>query len=182
MEDEFRRWATVGSGLAELVLNRAEQLVKELVREGEIQREAAAGVVRDILERTKDDREEVARALRAEIQRQTAQLGVASAREVERLREEIDRLTERMARLEARSGVPSATENGGATRKGTARKTTQKKGTDRQAGGKKGTSTKSRRDGGTATKASRKKSSPRQKNAARAATGRKPGSGRTKAS
>ena len=65
MQDELRRWATVGSGVAELVLNRAEQFVKELVREGEIQREAASGLVRDLLERTLDDREEVARALRA---------------------------------------------------------------------------------------------------------------------
>ena len=152
MQDELRRWATVGSGVAELVLNRAEKLVRELVREGEVQREAASGLVRDLMERTKDDRDEVTRALRAEIQNQTAQLGIASAREVERLEEALDGLTDRVARLEAQfdvaSRTPVANQGEKAIRK----------------------------------KATRKASSPRTGTAVRTTSGRKPGSGRTQGS
>ncbi|MDQ3767752.1 MAG: hypothetical protein M3346_10455 [Actinomycetota bacterium] len=159
MQDELRRWATVGSGVAELVLNRAEQLVKELVREGEIQREAASGLVSDLMERTKDDRDEVARALRVEIQNQTAQLGIASAREVERLEQAVDRLAERIARLEAQVGASPTRAPKGTTRKKTTRKET------------------------TGKKTTRKKSSPRKKSeAARSASGRKPASGQSKRS
>ncbi|MDQ3752345.1 MAG: hypothetical protein M3333_05595 [Actinomycetota bacterium] len=144
MQDELRRWATVGSGVAELVLNRAEKLVKELVHEGAVQREAASELVRDLMERTKEDRDEVTRALRVEIQNQTAQLGIASARQVERLEEVVVRLTERVDRLEGGvSPAPSEetfkTKSGraagaGATRKkATRKKATRKKAVQRKA-------------------------------------------------
>ncbi len=178
MQDELRRWATVGSGVAELVLNRAEQLVKELVREGEVQREAASGLVRDLMERTKDDREEVARALRVEIRAQTAQLGIASARDVERLEGEVVRLTERIDRLEAQpeaSSTRAPTGNKG-------KKTTRKKPTRKKSTGKKPTGKKPTRKKITRKKTTRKKSSPRKKSAVRAASGRKPASGQAKGS
>ncbi len=158
MQDELRRWATVGSGVAELVLNRAEQLVKELVREGEIQREAAAGMVRDLMERTMDDREEVARALRAEIQNQTAQLGLASARDVERLEGAVARLTERVARLEAAESSSTRAPTDITRRKTTGKKTSSRK---------KGTA---------------KKATSRKKGTARSASGRKPAPGQSKGS
>lgn len=171
MQDELRRWATVGSGVAELVLNRAEQLVKELVREGEIQREAAAGVVRDIMERTKDDRDEVARALRVEIQNQTAQLGLASAREVERLEGAVDRLTERIARLEARLAETAAARGSSST---TRKKTTRKRTPGKATG-------KTTRKETSAKKSTRKRGSSKGR-APRAASGRKSGSGRARTS
>lgn len=180
MQDELRRWATVGSGVAELVLNRAEQLVKELVREGEIQREAAAGVVRDIMERTKDDRDEVARALRVEIQNQTAQLGLASAREVERLEGAVDRLTERIARLEARLAEAGAEGSSSARKKTTGEKKPGRKNTGKKTTGKttpKKTAAKkpTRGKGSSRKKGSSRRSPPR-------TSGRKPGSGRSRAS
>lgn len=181
MQDELRRWATVGSGVAELVLNRAEQLVKELVREGEIQREAAAGVVRDIMERTKDDRDEVARALRVEIQNQTAQLGLASAREVERLEGAVDRLTERIGRLEARLAEAGAEGSSSSARK----KTTGEKKPGRKNTGKK-TTGKTTPKKTAAKKPTRGKGSSRKKGSSRRSpprtSGRKPGSGRSRAS
>ncbi len=139
-------------------MNRAEQLVKELVREGEIQREAASGLVRDLMERTRGDREEVARALRVEIQNQTAQLGIASAREVERLERMVDRLTDRVARLEARSESHSKSTGPKATHKKAIRKKTTRK------------------------KATRKGSTPRKRSAGRTASGRKPASGGSRGS
>ena len=163
MQDELRRWATVGSGVAELVLNRAEEFVKELVREGEIQREAASGLVRDLMERTLDDREEVVRALRAEIQNQTAQLGIASAREVERLEGAVARLTDRLDRLEAQPA-------GSTTKASTG--TTRKKSTRKKSSGKKSTRKKS----------TRKKTSSGKKGTDRSASGQKPASGQSRGS
>ncbi|MBA3629321.1 MAG: hypothetical protein H0W55_06545 [Actinobacteria bacterium] len=173
MQDELRRWATVGSGVAELVLNRAEQFVKELVREGEIQREAASGLVRDLLERTLDDREEVARALRAEIQNQTAQLGIASAREVERLEGAVARLTDRLDRLEAQpAGSPTKASTG----------TTRKKTTRKKSSGKKTTRKKSSGKKSTGKKTTRKRSSSGKKGTDRSAPGQKPASGQSRGS
>jgi len=154
------------------VLNRAEKLVRELVREGEVQREAASGLVRDLMERTKDDRDEVTRALRAEIQNQTAQLGIASAREVERLEEALDGLTDRVARLEAQFDVASRTPAANQGEKAIRKKATRKKAIRKKATHKKAIR----------KKATRKASSPRTGTAVRTTSGRKPGSGRTQGS
>ncbi|MEA2516666.1 MAG: hypothetical protein QOG16_504, partial [Actinomycetota bacterium] len=67
MRDEVRRMALFGSGVAELTRHRAEQLA------------------RDLVERSKQNRDELMRMIRSEIQNQIASLGVSSKRDVERL-------------------------------------------------------------------------------------------------
>ncbi len=94
MRDEVRRMALFGSGVAELTRHRAEQLA------------------RDLLERSKQNRDEMLKLVRSEIQNQVANLGVPSKRDV-------DRLERRITRLEAQLKE--------ATRKTPAKKTSKKK-------------------------------------------------------
>lgn len=98
MRDEVRRMALFGSGVAELTRHRAEQLAREL------------------LERSKQNRDEMLRLVRSEIENQIAHLGVPSKRDVERLER-------RITRLEAQ--VKEATRKTAA--KKTAKKTVKKK-------------------------------------------------------
>ena len=94
VRDEVRRMALFGSGVAELTRHRAEQLA------------------RDLLERSKQNRDEMLKLVRSEIQNQVANLGVPSKRDV-------DRLERRITRLEAQLKE--------ATRKTPAKKTSKKK-------------------------------------------------------
>ncbi|HEV3472455.1 MAG TPA: hypothetical protein VG408_04520 [Actinomycetota bacterium] len=74
MKDDLRRVALFGSGVAELTRHRAEQLA------------------RDLLERSKQNRSELLRMIRAEISNQFESLGVATKRDVERLERRVTRL------------------------------------------------------------------------------------------
>ena len=76
MRDEVRRMALFGSGMAELTRHRAEQLA------------------RDLVERSKQNRDELLRMIRGEIQNQIQSLGVVTKRD-------FDRLERRVARMEA---------------------------------------------------------------------------------
>jgi len=99
MRDDIRRMALFGSGVAELTRNRAEQLAKEL------------------LERSKQNRDDIVNLVRGEIRNQLASLGLASKRELERLER-------RVARLEG-GGRPARTTST-ATRKRTSAKRSTK--------------------------------------------------------
>jgi polyhydroxyalkanoate synthesis regulator phasin len=92
MLDELRRIALFTSGVAELSRNRAEELVKGLVRSGELRREQTASWVKNLLEMSRENREELVRLVGAEIRDQVANLGLATKRDVERLERRVARL------------------------------------------------------------------------------------------
>jgi polyhydroxyalkanoate synthesis regulator phasin len=109
--DELRRVALFTSGVAELTRHRAEQIVKDLVQRGDVRREQASAAVREIMDASRQSREELVRFVRGEIRAQVANLGVASKRDVERLER-------RIARLESQGRT--------ATKGSTAKKSTRK--------------------------------------------------------
>ena len=92
MLDELRRIALFGSGVAELTRHQAEQVVKDLVKQGEVRRKQASSVAKDLVERSRENRVELVRIIRAEIRNQIESLGVASKRDFERLERRIARL------------------------------------------------------------------------------------------
>ena len=92
MRDEIKRMALFTSGVAELTRYRAEQLVRDLVRAGDVRRDQASTVVRDLMERSRQNRMEVMRLIQIEIQGQIASLGLASKRDIERLERRVARL------------------------------------------------------------------------------------------
>jgi polyhydroxyalkanoate synthesis regulator phasin len=109
--DELRRVALFTSGVAELTRHRAEQIVRDLVQRGDVRREQASAAVREIMEASRQSRQELIKFVRGEIQAQVASLGVASKRDLERLER-------RIARLESQGST--------ATKRSTAKKSTRK--------------------------------------------------------
>lgn len=73
--------ALFGSGVAELTRHRAEALA------------------RDLVERSKQNRDEIMKLIRGEIQNQIASLGVATKRDLERLERRVTRLEGRVKEL-----------------------------------------------------------------------------------
>jgi polyhydroxyalkanoate synthesis regulator phasin len=116
--DELRRVALFTSGVAELTRHRAEQIVKDLVQRGDVRREQASSAVRDIMDISRQSRQELTGFVRAEIQAQVANLGVASKRDVERLER-------RIARLEGQGKKKTAKRSG--AKKASTKRTTQRK-------------------------------------------------------
>ena len=92
VRDEIRRLALFGSGIVELTRHRAEQMVKELVKAGDVRRQEASGTVRELLERSRENRKELSRFVRSELQNQIATLGLATKRDLERMERRVARL------------------------------------------------------------------------------------------
>ena len=113
MLDEVRRLAMFGSGVAELTRHQAEQIVKDLVKAGDVRRQQASTAARDLYERSRENRLQLTSIVRSEIQNQVQNLGLASKRDLERLER-------RIARLE------------GDRKKTTTKKTTAKKSTSKK--------------------------------------------------
>jgi len=196
LQDELRRWAIVVSGLAELVRNRAEEVVGEFIHEGESGRDNASSMVRDAVNRTRDDRADLVRAIRSEMQNQMVSLGAATARDVERVERGLERLADRVTGLEQGGGNTSprsgarkkaarkksvaatTTAAPGGRKKSTVKRSTRKKSTaKRSSAGKKSTATGSRARKSAAKRSTAKKPSARRSGSGRSGSGRS-GSGR----
>ncbi|MGH9192430.1 MAG: phasin family protein [Acidimicrobiales bacterium] len=106
---------------------RAEELIRDLVRAGEVQAEQAQSVIDELVDRSRRNSERLIDAVRTEIRQQMASLGLATKGDVERLERHI-------ADVAAAQGTRRA-----ATRKAPARKATKaaRKSGGRTAGAKK---------------------------------------------
>lgn len=92
MLDELRRVALFTSGVAELTRHRAEQIVKGWVREGEVRRENASSMVKNLMDVSRNSRKELLAFVRSEIRAQLEAVGVATKRDLERLDRRVTRL------------------------------------------------------------------------------------------
>lgn len=144
MLEELRRMALITSGVAELTKNRAEAVVKDLVKAGDIRKDQTSGLVKELLRRSQENRKELTRFVRSEITHQIEGLGLASGKDLERLERRITRLE---------STAPKVTK--AASVSGSSSKTAAKKTASKQSSAKKATAKK------TTKKAASKKSTAR---------------------
>jgi polyhydroxyalkanoate synthesis regulator phasin len=127
VRDEIRRMALFTSGVVELTRNRAEAIVRDLIKSGDLQGGQASQAVRDLMERSRQNRDEILNLIRSEMRNQIEHVGLASKRDVERLER-------RIARLEDRPTAPTTVKK---THKKTPKRThkkTSKKTTERPNG------------------------------------------------
>ena len=127
MIDEFRRLALFTSGVAELTRNRAEQLVRDMVKSGEVRRDQASTLVKTALDFSKVNRTEFIHALREEVKNQVARAGFVTKRDFERLERRVARMEAKSKKTTAGSGRPP--------RKSTVKTTARKPTTRRSQGG-----------------------------------------------
>ena len=119
MRDEIRRVALITSGVVELTRNRAEAVVRDLIKSGDVSGGQATQMVRDLMERSKQNRTEILNLIRSEIRNQSESLGLASKRDIERLER-------RVARLEDRPSAPTTAQKTHKKTKKTSKKTSKK--------------------------------------------------------
>jgi polyhydroxyalkanoate synthesis regulator phasin len=135
VRDDLRRVALFASGVAEITRHRAEELVRTWSRGGDAPREQVQEMVRELMEWSRQNRKELARIVRAEIETQIASLGVARSSDLERLEQRLDKLESQRVR-EPRTSTTGARKS---TRTTGARKST------RTTGARKSTRTKTSR-------------------------------------
>jgi polyhydroxyalkanoate synthesis regulator phasin len=118
----LKRYLDAGMQFTQLTQRRAEAIVKDLVKAGEIQAEQTQSMVTELVERSRKNTERFVEQVRAEIRQQFKTLGVATKDDIARLERRIDDLRRASA---------------GAAKKSTAKKSTAKKSTAKKSTAKK---------------------------------------------
>jgi polyhydroxyalkanoate synthesis regulator phasin len=162
--DLFRRLLDSGLAFTQMTQERAEAIVRDLVRAGEIQSEQTTRFVQEILEQSRQNTERLLEIVRREIQEQVAALGLADRDEVQGLRDAVNRLRSRV-----QPAKRTATKKASGARKTAAKKASgaRKTATTKASGAKK---TAARKTSG-ARKTAAKKASGARKTAKKATSG-----------
>lgn len=98
--DLLKKYLDAGLAFTQMTQQRAEAIVKDLVKAGEIQAEQATQRRTDLMERSRENTEKLFESIRREVRDQIKGLGLATQSDIEALRKEI-------AALERTGGAPA---------------------------------------------------------------------------
>jgi polyhydroxyalkanoate synthesis regulator phasin len=98
--DILKRYLDAGLEFAALTQARAEELVKDLVKAGEVQADQARETVAELLERSRKSSEKLIETVRTEVRSQITNLGLAS-------QADLDRIEQRIASLLSSATAPA---------------------------------------------------------------------------
>jgi polyhydroxyalkanoate synthesis regulator phasin len=141
--DLLKRFLDAGMTFTALTRQRAEELVRDLVRAGAVQAEQAQTAVEELLERSRHNRDRLIETVRSEIDQQISRLDLATREDIERMfqrvvdsaRALVGQATGRGAepKPEAPAAVTEAPAGKAAARKTTAKRTAKKTSTAKAA-------------------------------------------------
>jgi polyhydroxyalkanoate synthesis regulator phasin len=83
--DQLRRYLDAGVAFTQLTRDKAEKIVKDLVRQGELSREQASARVEELLERSRTNTDAMLGVVRKEIDARVAQLNLVPREELANL-------------------------------------------------------------------------------------------------
>lgn len=90
-----------GLGLLTLTRDKVRQFVDKLVEEGDVKAEEAPGVVDKLVARGEEEREELRKMVRQELDKARTSIPLASRKDIEDLSKKIDGLTAKVEALAA---------------------------------------------------------------------------------
>ena len=90
--DALKRYLEAGMAFTQLTRKRAEQVVKDLVAAGDLQRNQAKEAIDELIERSRTNTDALAEQVRKEVDSQLSNMGLARKADVERLEAELERL------------------------------------------------------------------------------------------
>jgi len=87
--DTLKRYLDAGMAFTQLTRARADAIVRDLVKRGELRREVAQERVEDLLDRSRQNTEQLLALVRKEITSQLGAMGVATKDDIKRLEAKI---------------------------------------------------------------------------------------------
>ena len=87
--DLLKRMLDAGVAFTQMTQKRAEEIVNELVRTGEMRAEQAQTMVQDLVDKSRQNTERIIDSVRKDIREQVSGLGLATKAEVDALRAEL---------------------------------------------------------------------------------------------
>ncbi|MGN6692673.1 MAG: phasin family protein [Aquihabitans sp.] len=150
----LKKYLDAGVSFTNLTQAKAEALVKELVKVGEVQTEQAQAAVIDLLERSKKNTEALIEQIRKEISESAESLGLATIADITRL----EKLIASIKIPGTGAAAPEAPAPAPAVKKAPAKKAAAKKAPAKKAAAKKAPAKKATAKKAPAKKAAAKKS------------------------
>jgi polyhydroxyalkanoate synthesis regulator phasin len=92
--DLLKKYLDAGLAFTQMTQQRAEAIVKDLVKAGEVQASEATKRRNELIERSRENTENLFATVRKEVQQQVRAMGLATQSDVEALRKEIASLKE----------------------------------------------------------------------------------------
>ena len=127
--DALRRYLEAGMSFTQTTRAKAEEVVSNLVRAGELQSEQTQQQVQDLVDRSRENSERLLKAVRAEVMDQISSLGFATTADLAKLERKVDSLRAR--------GAAKSTSAAKKTAKKTPKKAPAKKAAANKTGAKK---------------------------------------------
>lgn len=90
--DLLKRYLDAGVAFTQLTQAKAEEIVRDLVKAGEVQTDDARKRVEELVERSRQNTEGILALVRAEVQTQVSKLGLVPRSEVDALKRELSQL------------------------------------------------------------------------------------------
>lgn len=106
--DLLKRYLDAGMAFTSMTQARAEAIVKDLVKAGEVQADQARDAVTDLVERSRKSSEKLVDTIRTEIASQVGNLGLATKADIERLERKIAKLSGSGTGAKKKATSPSA--------------------------------------------------------------------------
>jgi polyhydroxyalkanoate synthesis regulator phasin len=128
----WQRYLDAASGFTAMTQQRAERVVKALVKQGEVAAERAERAVDELLRRSETNRKALASLVRSETERAVGRLGLARQQDVDRLQPKIAQLEQRTTATAQRAGKKSTAKR---AKKSTAKKSSAKKSSAKKSSG-----------------------------------------------
>jgi polyhydroxyalkanoate synthesis regulator phasin len=106
--DLWKRYLDAGMEFSQMTRARAEAIVKDLVKAGEVQREQRQQRIEELLDRSRKNTEELLGTVRKELSQQLASLGVATKADLRKLEAKVDALAKKGSNSSSTSAATSA--------------------------------------------------------------------------
>ena len=105
--DLIKRYVDAAVSFTAITQARAEALVKELVKAGEVQADQARDAVSDLLERSRKSSENLLDTVRTEVRQQITNLGLASQADLDRIEQRISSLLDTVTGPAKKAAAPA---------------------------------------------------------------------------
>ena len=107
--DLIKRYVDAAVSFTAITQARAEALVKDLVKAGEVQADQARDAVSDLLERSRKSSENLLDTVRTEVRQQITNLGLASQSDLDRIEQRISSLLDTVTASTKKASAPAKT-------------------------------------------------------------------------
>jgi polyhydroxyalkanoate synthesis regulator phasin len=142
----LQQYLDTGAQYTEMTRGRAEKIVKELVKAGEVRRKKAASAVDDLVERSRANANELLEVIQSEVRNQLSLLETVTKDAVDRLEEQVEALRAQVQELlpnrtparrpAVKAAAPAATAKKAAAKKAPAKKAAAKRAPAKKAAAK----------------------------------------------